>query len=247
MNHPHTPTAAFLCGTIHDLEQGTHEWHQARLGKVTASCICEVIARTKTGWGASRANYAARLVAERLTGQASETYQNDVMRRGNEVEPQARLAYAFFRDAELTRVGFVDHPTIPLAGASPDAFVGAEGLVEIKCPNTATHIDTLLARKGLPDKYQVQMQWQMACTGRQWADFVSFDPRMPASMQMLVRRVHRDPARIAELEALVREFLAEVAGTVSELVRAYEGPGADVEPAVSVVQAQLRASLEAAE
>ncbi len=202
------------------MEQRTPEWHAARLGKVTASKVGDVLARTKTGWGASRANYAAQLVAERLTGKPTEGFSNAAMQWGTDHESEARDAYCFHHDATVEEVGFVDHPTIPMTGASPDGLVGADGLVEIKCPNTATHIETLLGQS-VPGKYVAQMQWQMACTGRQWCDFVSYDPRLPEAMRLFVARIHRDDAAIAQMEADVIAFLAEVADTVTRLTALY--------------------------
>ncbi len=202
-------------------EQGSPEWLAERLGKATASRIADVIARTKTGWGASRANYMAELIAERLTGIPSERYVNAAMQWGKDTEPQARAAYAFYADVDVVEVGFVDHPTIPLTGASPDGLVGADGLVELKCPNTATHIDALLGAP-IPAKYIAQMQWQMACCERAWCDWVSYDPRLPGAMQLFVQRVHRDAAMIAELEKLIPEFLAEVEIKVRALRDRYE-------------------------
>lgn len=199
-----------------ELEQGGDAWFQARLGKLTASRISDAIARTKTGWGASRANVMADLIAERLTGVQIEGYTNAAMQRGIEVEPQARAAYAFFRDVTVEPVGFIPHPTITMAGASPDGLVGADGLLELKCPNVATHIETLLTQ-AIPGKYLDQMAWQMACSGRAWVDYASFDPRMPAELSLFVKRVHRDDKRIAELEVLVREFLAELDAKVTAL------------------------------
>ncbi len=199
-----------------ELEQYSDEWFAARVGKATASRVSDIIARTKTGWGASRKNYMAELVAERLTGQTAERYSNAAMQWGIDTEPQARAAYEFFRDQVVEEVGFVDHPAIPMSGASPDGYVGEDGLIEVKCPNTATHIDTLLT-KSIPDKYIVQMHWQMACSGRRWCDFVSFDPRMPEHLRLFVRRIHRDNERIGELERAVEEFLAEVERTVAAL------------------------------
>ncbi len=204
-----------------DLIQGSPEWKAARAGKVTASRVADVVARTKTGWGASRANYMAELIAERLTGVAAEGYTNAAMQWGTDHEPDARAAYEFRRDVEVAQVGFVPHPTIAGAGASPDGLVGDLGLVEIKCPNTATHIDTLIGQ-AIPAKYVTQMQWQMACTGRAWCDFVSFDPRLPESMAVFVDRVHRDDELIASLEKDVRDFLAELDEKVARLRSLYE-------------------------
>jgi putative phage-type endonuclease len=201
--------------------QGSPEWYAARLGKVTASRIADLMARTKTGWGASRANYMAEMLVERLTGQPADGYESPAMRWGTEQEPFARAAYEFRTDTDVALVGFVAHPTIAAAGASPDGLVGDAGQVEIKCPNTATHIDTLLAGS-IPQKYVDQMQWQMACTGRAWCDFVSFDPRMPESMRLWVQRVPRDYARIAALEAAVCDFLAELDAKEAALRARYE-------------------------
>src|SRR6056297_3469810 len=159
------------------IEQRSDEWFAQRCGKVTASRIADVMAKTKSGWGAGRANYMAQLVAERMTGNVEQSYINTAMQWGIDTEPQAVAAYEALKLCTVNPAPFVVHPEIPDAGASPDGFVGEWGLIECKCPNTATHIDTLLKGK-IADKYQKQMQWQMACTGRQWCDFVSYDPRL---------------------------------------------------------------------
>lgn len=203
-----------------DIVQGSAEWKQIRLGKVTASRVADVVAKTKTGWGASRANYLAELLAERLTGVPADSYTNAAMMHGTEQEPNARAAYEFRADAEVVQIGFIHHPTIEMSGASPDGLIGTEGMVEIKCPNTATHIETLLGGK-VPAKYETQMQWQIACAGRAWCDFVSYDPRLPERMRLFVARVQRDKKRIAELETFVVEFLAELSAKVSDLTKIY--------------------------
>lgn len=200
--------------------QSDPQWATARVGHVTASRIADLMAKTKTGWGASRANYAAQLVAERLTGNASESYSNAAMQWGVETEPHARAAYEFRTDATCGEAAFLKHPKIEWAGASPDGFVAEDGLVEFKCPNTATHIDTLLGAK-VPEKYVLQMQWQMAVTGRAWCDFVSFDPRLPEEMRMFLRRVERDNTLIGSLEREVETFLAEIDDTLKQLRRQY--------------------------
>lgn len=202
-------------------KQGTAEWLAERLGKATASKIADVVGRTKTGWGAGRANYRAQLIAERLTGRAADTFTNAAMQWGTDTEAEARRAYSFYADADVHEVGFIDHPRIAMSGASPDGLIGDVGLVEIKCPNTATHIDTLRGAP-IPDKYVKQMLWQMACTGRGWCDFASYDPRLPETMRLHVTRLHRDDAAIAELEAQVAEFLAEVDAAVADLRNTYE-------------------------
>lgn len=199
-----------------DLIQGTPEWLAARCGSLGASSLHDALARTKSGWGASRANLKARLVAERLTGIPQDTYQNDAMRWGIEHEAEARAAYSFFRDAEVAEVGLIPHPGIAGTHASPDGLVDDDGVLELKAPNTATHIDVLL-NKTFPDKYVLQCQWQLACTGRLWADLCSFDPRMPGDLQLFVKRIPRDQPRIAALEAEVREFLSEVDATIAAL------------------------------
>lgn len=198
------------------MDQRTPEWYAARAGKVTASRVADVVAKTKSGYSASRANYMAQLVCERLTGQQQESYQNAAMQWGTETEPLARSAYEMQKDVFVSETGLVDHPTIAMAGASPDGLVGDDGLIEIKCPNTATHIENLLSNSA-PANYVIQMQWQMACTGRKWCDFVSFDPRMPEDLQMMVVRVERDDEQIAMLESEVVKFLGEVDDKVNQL------------------------------
>lgn len=202
------------------MEQRSDEWFAARCGKATASALYKVMAKTKTGWGADRTNYAAQLVTERLTGRPADSFSNAAMQWGIDTEAQARMAYAFHADENPVEIGFLDHPRIAWSGASPDGLVGLNGMIEIKCPNTATHIATL---DGAPidRKYLYQMQWQMACAERDWCDFVSFDPRLPPAMQMHTRRVERDDELLGELETAVTEFLAEVAETVARLEARY--------------------------
>lgn len=203
------------------IEQGSPEWFAERCGKVTASRVADVVAKTKSGWGASRANYQAQLIAERLTGVVADGYTNAAMQRGTETEPEARATYEFFTNLSVEEAPFVPHPSIMETGASPDGYVGAEGLVEIKCPNTATHIETLLGGS-VAGKYVTQIQWQLACTGRKWCDFVSYDPRLPASMSLFIKRVPRDDAMIASLESDVVDFLNELRLTVHRLRSKYE-------------------------
>lgn len=202
------------------MEQRTAEWLSERCGRVTASCIYKVMARTKTGYGADRANYHAQLVAERLTGSPAENYTNSAMQWGIDTEDQARAMYSLEVGEEVTETGFHRHPTILFCGASPDGMVGERGLVELKCPNTATHISTLTGAS-IERKYLLQMQWQMECTGREWCDFASFDPRLPDEMQLHVRRVERDETLLAEIREEVVKFLTEVAETVEELSAKY--------------------------
>jgi len=200
------------------MEQGTDEWFAIRIGKVTASRVADVIAKTKSGYSASRDNYMAQLVCERLTGQKGESFTNSAMQHGTETEPLARAAYEALKDVLVDEVGFVPHPTIKMAGASPDGLVGDDGLIEIKCPNTATHIETLLS-ESVPTKYYTQMQFQMACTGRMWTDFVSFDNRLPEELQLFVKRVPRDEMYIKLMEAEIVQFIAELDDKINKLMK----------------------------
>lgn len=200
--------------------QGTEAWFAARLGKVTASRVADVIAKTKTGYSASRANYMAELIAERLSGARSEGFTNAAMQWGTDKEPDARAAYCFMRDVDVAEVGFIDHPTIAMTGASPDGLVGEDGMLEIKCPNTATHLETLLGGV-VPAKYFSQMQWQMACADRQWCDFASYDPRLPEPMRLFIQRVPRDADWLRATEEDVAAFLAELDAKIDALTARY--------------------------
>lgn len=206
------------------IEQGTDEWFAARLGKVTASRIADIMRKGKDGkTSASRARYMGELAAERLTGARHESFQSAEMIRGNDMEARAWAAYAFETGEKLAPGGFFDHPRIALAGASPDRLVGDTGLLETKCPATHTHIETILSGK-IDADYWKQMQWQMACTGRKWCDFASFDPRMPETMRLTIIRVPRDDDAIAQMEDEAERFLAEVSGTVSRLRAKFAPP-----------------------
>ena len=198
------------------IEQGTDSWFTARLGKVTASRVADLMAKTKTGYSASRDNYMAQLVCERLTQTKGDSFTNSAMEWGTTQEPFARAAYEAKTGEMVEEVGFVPHPKIEWAGASPDGLVGLFGLVEIKCPNTATMIDALLTGK-VPSKYNVQMQFQMTCTERDWCDYVVFDSRMPAKAQLFIKRVERDNVFIKEMEAEIVNFLAEVNVQIQQL------------------------------
>ena len=191
------------------VQQGTPEWHQLRAGKVTASRVADILAKTKTGPSASRQNYLIELAIQRTTGIIEESYTNAAMEWGTQTEPQARVAYEVKTGNFVDQIAFVDHPTIAGFGCSPDGLVGNKGLIEIKCPNSATHWSYVKA-KAPPTKYFIQMQAQMACTNSDWCDFVSFDPRMPERSQLLVVNVPRDETFITEMEAEIVKFLSEV-------------------------------------
>jgi len=198
------------------MEQGSTEWLQARCGSLGASQINEALATTKSGWGASRENLKNRIIAERLTGIPAETFKNAAMEWGTAQEDNARKAYEAHTGVFVDEMGIAYHPVLKHTHASPDGLVGDDGLIEIKCPNTTTHIETLKAKKA-PSKYINQMMWQIRCTDRQWCDFVSFDPRLPSHLQLFVTRVERDEAIIADLEAKVTEFLTEVEKEIERL------------------------------
>lgn len=192
------------------MQQRSEEWFAARLGKVTASRINDVMARLKNGdEAATRRNYKTQLLVERLTGKPSESYTNQSMQWGIDNEEQARLTYGFMKGVDIEEVGFIDHPSIDMTGASPDGLVGTDGLIEIKCPNTSTHIE-YIQNILVPSEYVNQMQWQLECTGRKWCDFVSYDPRLPVKLQLFIIRYEYDAPLSAHLISGVSEFLKEL-------------------------------------
>jgi putative phage-type endonuclease len=200
-----------------NIEQRSEDWFAIRLGKATASNVHKVLAKTKTGYGADRANYMTQLVLERVTGTKADGYTNAEMQWGIDQEPFARAAYEAARSVLVDEVGFLQHPTIEMSGASPDGLVGNDGMVEIKCPSSKTALECWLAADPVESKYFAQMQWQMACAGRIWCDYVVFDPRMPAKAQLFVHRVMRDDQWIKATEVEVKKFLAEVDAKVEAL------------------------------
>ena len=191
------------------IEQGSPEWFALRAGKVTASRVADILAKTKTGPSASRQNYLIELALQRTTDIIQESYTNAAMEWGIQTEPQARVAYEVNTNNFVDQVAFIDHPSIEWFGCSPDGLVSDRGLVEIKCPNSTTHWEYFKFNRP-PQKYVIQMQAQMAVTGRDWCDFISFDPRMPERSQLLIVRVDRDEAFIAEMEKQIKQFLSEV-------------------------------------
>ena len=198
------------------IEQRTTEWDLVRLGKVTASRINDVVATIKSGESASRRNYRTELVVERLTGRKTESFTSPAMQWGIDNEPLARGAWETKHDKWVDQVGFVDHPTIPMTGCSPDGLVDDDGLIEIKCLTTANHINALLTNTP-PSEYINQCYWQMACTGRKWNRLVLFDPRLPENLQLCEFLFTWDDKVIADLESKVIEFLNEVDATVNKL------------------------------
>ena len=203
--------------------QGSDEWRKARLGKATASRICDVMRMTKSGVSAMRVKYMTEKILERLTGQEVERKLTLSMQGGKENEPRGRIAYEQHAELWVIEVGFVLHPTLDDAGCSPDGLVGDDGLVEIKCPDTSTHFEHLIEGK-IDRDYLLQMQMQMLCTGRAWCDFVSFDPRCPQHMQLAVTRVHADPQLQQEINDHLAFFLGETAGRLMRLKAIRPGP-----------------------
>jgi putative phage-type endonuclease len=203
-------------------EQNTPEWHAARCGRVTGSRIADVMIKLASGKpSAMRATYMGELLAERLSGtQTMDSYQSPAMRWGHENEAKACDAYAFLFNVEPVAVGFVLHPTLDMAGASPDRLVGDKGLIQIKCPNSSTHAETLLGAP-IDKKYLQQMQWEMCCAEREFCDFVSFDPRFPLGMQLVRKRIMRDDATIKEMEREVTLFLGELSDKDGQLRKLY--------------------------
>lgn len=203
---------------LHDIQQGSPEWFSARLGKVTASKIADVMMKPTT---AGYQNYKAQLVCERLTGTATEGFTSSAMQHGTDTEPQARAFYEMETGFDVDEIGFVPHPEIGMSGASPDGMVGEVGLVEIKCPQPAEHI-RILTGGDIKRNYLLQMQWQMACTGREWCDFVSFNPALPFEIQMHCQRVEADATAQAEITKAVTDFLADVEATAKKLTETYQ-------------------------
>ena len=195
------------------MQQRTEEWFAARCGKVTASRMKNIIAKSDT---AAYRNYQAEIISERLSGRPAESYSSREMQRGTELEPKARAVYLLETGSDVSETGLILHPIIANSGASPDGLVDSHGLLEIKCPNTATHIDFLLHRQPKPE-YILQMQWQMACTGRAWCDFVSYDDRLPEPLAYRCIRITRDEALIARLETEITDFLNELDALIREI------------------------------
>ncbi|WP_375707058.1 lambda exonuclease family protein [Bartonella sp. AA126HLJHH] len=202
------------------MEQRTAEWFQARLGKVTASNVYNVLSKTAKGLPTSKyEDYKTKLMTERLIGEISQSYTTPAMQWGIEHEENALREYEFIYDAEVTRCGFIPHPKMKMAGASPDRFIGEDGLIEVKCPQSTTHLRFFIYDEIKPE-YIAQMQFQMACTGRKWCDFVSYDPRFTGEffhLRMKVKRVLRDDQQIEQINQVVETFLAEIEREIQQL------------------------------
>lgn len=198
------------------MEQGSEEWFKFRLGKVSASRVADLMAKTKSGYAASRKNYMSELLCQRLTGQREEGFTSAAMQRGIDVEPIARGRYEVEADVLVVETGCIAHPHIDDFVASPDGLVGDDGSLEIKCPNTATHIDFIKTGK-IPMRYQHQMTAQMLCAERQWCDFVMFDDRLPPHLAYKCIRFNLDSDMAEEMESEVKNFLIELNETIETL------------------------------
>jgi putative phage-type endonuclease len=214
-------------GRIIQCVQGDPTWLHERTGRVTASRVADVVTKLKNGkYSAARETYKMELLTEVLTGRAAEHYVSAEMQFGIENESLARTSFEIDRDVDVKLVGLVIHPTIERASASPDGYVGESGLVEFKCPNTSTHLRYLIDGE-IPEDYKFQMLWQMACTGREYCDWVSYDPRLPQDFALFVKRLHRDDAVIAEMEREVQQFVGELNSLCEKLLASKKpaGPG----------------------
>jgi putative phage-type endonuclease len=200
--------------------QGTDEWRQARVGSVGASDAPKVVRRTKTGYSADRDSLMAAKVLERLTGVPVEVFKTQAMLQGTAREPEARLLYSIVKNVEVEEVGIVLHPSIKGAHASPDGLIETGGLVEIKAPMPAQHLDMLI-NGVISNDHFVQMMWQLSCTGREWCDFVSYSSDFPSKMQMVIKRVHRDETLIRDLEREIAMFIKEIDRKIAELSRRF--------------------------
>ncbi len=196
--------------------QGTDEWKRIKLGHVSGSSIADVMAKGKSGEAITRKKYRTRIVAERLSNEIMESFSNSSMEWGVLQEPFARQAYEVSRETFVDKTGFWLHPTIKWLGVSPDGLVGDDGLVEIKCPNTTTHIDYLDADV-VPTEYYKQIQCQLWVTNREWCDFVSYDPRLPERNRLFVKRLYRSNDTISDMEVEVKQFLSEVESLIEKL------------------------------
>ena len=201
--------------------QGSEEWHQARCGSVGSSDAPRVVRRVKSGgYSADRDSLMAEKVLERLTGVPFEKYKTAAMQQGTEREPEARMTYALIKGVEVEQIGLIPHPGIKGSHCSPDGLIGLDGIVELKCPQPPAHLDLLLTGQ-ISSDYTTQMMWQLCCTGRAWADFVSFNPDFPGPMQLFVKRVRADARLIGEMEREIAIFIGELEAKVNKLSRRY--------------------------
>jgi len=218
------------------------EWYAARIGLITSSKVHDAITPRQKGGThelAARKKLRMEMLAEMLTGRTVEHYVSPAMDWGVENEPRARAEYEFRRGADVEPLGIVMHPVNPRAAATADGWVKTNGILEIKCPETYTHLE-YMESGAIPKEYLNQIDWQMACCGPEieWCDFVSFDPRIEVEdLQLFVVRRERDEKRIAEMEDAVNQFL-------SELIEKFESIKRNAKP--QSLEEKLRASIKQA-
>ncbi len=201
--------------------QPTRKWIECRLGRITASRFGDIMAYSKAKGKETvelkcRSDYRMELIAERLTGQLSQRFVTNEMKWGSEMEEYARAAYETAYSVLVQPVGFCLHPTMDFSGASPDGWVGDNKIIEIKCPTTATYLGWRKSRE-VPQEYVDQILWNMVCGERFEADFIGYDPRLPAHLQLLVVPVQYDEGRVALLEAEVRKMEAEIQAEIAAI------------------------------
>lgn len=194
--------------------QRSDDWHSERCGKVTASRIKDIDAKPAKGKVLN--SLGLIILSERLTGAQEEAKTTQLMQWGIDHEPHAITAYENSTGEFVAGTGLIDHPSIPMSGASPDGLVGKQGQLEVKCPSTTTHLNTLLSRK-VPDEHIPQITWQLACTEREWCDFVSYDPRLPEYLQLVIIRVFAKDLDIAGLEQSVIAFNKTIDRAIDQL------------------------------
>lgn len=196
-------------------EQGSIEWLMARIGFCSGSRFADVLDFTQKGKpGAKRTTYLWELVSERLTGKPVERFVNAAMEWGTAYEGEARMAYEAFTGNMVAEQGFLHHPTVAMCGGSVDGLVDDDGMVEFKCPSTSTHLKTVLSGEC---EHLPQIMGYLWITGRKWCDFVSYDPRLPAPLNLYIKRIDADAEYITNLDREVQKFLAEVSDTVAKL------------------------------
>ena len=188
---------------IHEMQQRSDEWYAVKCGKISASSVSDVLAGGK---GITRKKYMMRLLAENVSGIPQETYKNGAMEWGIETEPLAKRAYEDSNYVAVKEVGFVEIDEF--TGCSPDGMIGDDGLIEIKCPNTSTHLGYILENK-MPSEYVLQVQMQLWVCDRKWCDFVSYDPRVPKRPLWSIR-VERNEEKITEIKDGIKKFVAEM-------------------------------------
>jgi len=198
------------------MDQRTDEWFAARLGKVTASRIIDILTVAGKPEPAKRRIYRTALICERFTGKREQGFTNDAMQRGTDLEPVARSVFEMQRNVTVVEVGFIDHPTVPMSGASPDGLIDDKSIIEIKCPQPSTHLDTMMDKK-VPTKYIPQIQWQLACTGRELCYFTSYCPEIGNGLELAVFEVPRDDSYINMLETEVERFNKEIEQYIIQL------------------------------